>query len=80
MDKMLLMDLESRAKHPGEPRGLRKGKLEHARATLQRHLARFAFPLPAAIVRQIAACEDLPRLDAALDRIRLMTSIDEFAL
>jgi hypothetical protein len=63
-----------------EERGEKRGQLLQAKATLRRRLEKRFGSLPEAIVQQITACEDLPRLDAADDRVEQMKSLDEFML
>ena len=57
-----------------------RGELKHAKATLRRQMkARFE-TLPDHIAQRIDACDDLQRLDATLDRMVQIKSLDEFEL
>jgi hypothetical protein len=57
-----------------------KGRLEANRATLKRQLTAKFGPLPAALQERIDATLDPGRLDAALDQVLTLQSLDELKL
>jgi hypothetical protein len=57
-----------------------EAKIEHAQTTLRRLLEARGFTLSVSLAQQIAACNELQRLDAALIRVVQVKSIDEFSL
>jgi hypothetical protein len=61
-------------------RGAQRGRLEEARFLLRRLLEESFSPLPEALLEQIAASDDLERLNAAVLRAAKIESLDEFQL
>jgi hypothetical protein len=73
---------EGRARGLAEGRasGLAEGQLLNSRKTLRRQLERRFGPLPEALVRRIESCTDAAVLEAGLDQVVEVGSLEEFRL
>ena len=63
-----------------EAKALEKGELRLARRMLLMMLGDLSKELPESLVAEIQACDDLDRLQAAVHRTRMLTSLDQFQL
>jgi Putative transposase, YhgA-like len=78
-EQELLAKGEQRGEARGEARGEQRGQLKAYRTILRKQLERQFAPLPENVLQQIEAA-DLPWLEAALDRVESLGSLDDLGV